>query len=73
MSETFILDTEEIRTAEDWKPVAMKVAIGLLVFFLAAEFAFYMIIVPMTRARKKMIAGSSVAIARSVELSTSSS
>jgi len=58
MSETFILDTEEIRPAEDWKPVALKVAIGLLVFFLVAEFAFYMIIVPMTSRIRLTVAGS---------------
>jgi cell division protein FtsQ len=58
MSETLILDTEEIRHSEDWKPFALKVSIGLLVFFLVAEFAFYMIVVPMTSRIRLTVSGS---------------
>lgn len=57
MSEAYTVDKGETIQSEDWKPIVMKVLMGLLVVFLLAELAFYMVVVPATSVIRLTITG----------------
>jgi cell division protein FtsQ len=59
MSDVVITGKEGAGEGSDWKPLILKALIIVLSLFLLAEFAFYMIVIPMTSRVNVFVAGSS--------------
>lgn len=57
MSEAVIVDSGKIESGEDWKALILKILIGMLIVFLAAEFIFYLVVVPFTSRVRVTIEG----------------
>lgn len=48
MSEMYMTGDVKAQKIDDWRPVVLKVLIGVLTLFLLAEFAFYLLVIPAT-------------------------
>lgn len=58
MSETYVEQGAKTQRLVDWRHTALKVLIGVLVVFLMAEFAFYLLVVPATSLVRLTVNGS---------------
>jgi cell division protein FtsQ len=58
MSETIAVGEGSRSESQEWKSLALKIRIGVLSLFLAAEFAFYLLVVPATSLVRVTVNGS---------------